>query len=604
MSPFIPTYTYEELPNTSSFRILELLPGIKEEIEFILSIADWNNPPSYEALSYAWGDVNTTEPIFSRGSKLDVTTNLKAGLLQLRKPDKSRYIWADAACINQKDRVEKGHQVDNMRQIYRKAEKVLVWLGKDDHNGEVAGNSKMAMEKLVAECCRHSGKSITELKKGEDLRNALPANLSTPISLDDQFNEELWRSISWFFNQTWFSRLWVFQEVTAGPDVEMWCGKICISWDVVALTAAYINHSSHTRTNWNFLNSYYENAYLMRDSSLHATFTIPHILGFSRLFRTKDPLDRIYALLATPPFQDSEHSWKSNYKKSSLELYREVAERCILQSKRRRLQILSYVQHLKEENTQFPSWVPQWCEKAHIAPVVDLGMDFKWGSGGGDTSVSAEIDMQGSVLKIRGVEFDTIELSDTSKRLDWFQSEINTEDLEIHPVISFCYSQNGMMNYPNGTSRLEAYAMTLTAGVELRGKHRSRITEDRRTTFYANFMAFLNHLLKTYRQDPLQRSERPHGKRQDFEIAARDGCELRTFFTTKKGYMGLAPSDAVQTGDIVCVLFGGEVPHILKLLDNGYYSLIGDAYVCGLMDGEAILKCDAGELQSREFKIK
>jgi hypothetical protein len=100
MSPFIPTYTYEELPNTSSFRILELLPGIKEEeIEFILSIADWNNPPSYEALSYAWGDVDTTKPIFSRGSKLDVTTNLKAGLLQLRKPDKSRYIWADAVCI-------------------------------------------------------------------------------------------------------------------------------------------------------------------------------------------------------------------------------------------------------------------------------------------------------------------------------------------------------------------------------------------------------------------------------------------------------------------------------------------------------------------------
>ena len=37
-------------------------------------------------------------------------------------------IWVDALCIKQKDHKEKGHQVQNMGQIYRRADFVWIWL--------------------------------------------------------------------------------------------------------------------------------------------------------------------------------------------------------------------------------------------------------------------------------------------------------------------------------------------------------------------------------------------------------------------------------------------------------------------------------------------
>lgn len=67
---------------------------------------------------------------------------------------------------------------------------------------------------------------------------------------------------------------------------------------------------------------------------------------------------------------------------------------------------------------------------------------------------------------------------------------------------------------------------------------------------------------------------------------ARDECWGHSFFGTKGGYMGLGPK-ILQPGDVVCVLAGGEVPFILRP-DHGYYRLVGECYLHGIMNGEAI----------------
>lgn len=47
-------YESTALPSSTSFRIMELLPGDHEdEIAYRLQVADWNAPPRYEAISYA-----------------------------------------------------------------------------------------------------------------------------------------------------------------------------------------------------------------------------------------------------------------------------------------------------------------------------------------------------------------------------------------------------------------------------------------------------------------------------------------------------------------------------------------------------------------------
>lgn len=62
----------------------------------------------------------------------------------------------------------------------------------------------------------------------------------------------------------------------------------------------------------------------------------------------------------------------------------------------------------------------------------------------------------------------------------------------------------------------------------------------------------------------------------------------RAMFVTRKGYVGLAPWNA-QTGDWVCVLNGGKTPFLLRPSPGTrYVSLVGDAYVHGIMAGEGI----------------
>ncbi|KAI8634748.1 heterokaryon incompatibility protein-domain-containing protein [Xylariaceae sp. FL1651] len=58
-------------------------------------------------------------------------------------------------------------------------------------------------------------------------------------------------------------------------------------------------------------------------------------------------------------------------------------------------------------------------------------------------------------------------------------------------------------------------------------------------------------------------------------------------FITKTGYIGLGPP-SMQPDDVLCVLFGSNIPHILRPLPGrpNEYRLAGGAYVYGIMDGE------------------
>jgi hypothetical protein len=64
-------------------------------------------------------------------------------------------------------------------------------------------------------------------------------------------------------------------------------------------------------------------------------------------------------------------------------------------------------------------------------------------------------------------------------------------------------------------------------------------------------------------------------------------CRSRYFLITEREYLGLGPM-TLEVGDIVCVLLGGNLPFILRRQGNDEYRLVGESYVHGLMDGEAI----------------
>ncbi|KAF5601570.1 heterokaryon incompatibility 6 OR allele [Fusarium subglutinans] len=80
-------------------------------------------------------------------------------------------------------------------------------------------------------------------------------------------------------------------------------------------------------------------------------------------------------------------------------------------------------------------------------------------------------------------------------------------------------------------------------------------------------------------------------------------------FVMETGYVGFGPR-CMRPGDIVCVLFGGRTPYVIRptaVADE--YLFLGPAYVHGLMDGEAIDAWEKGkwtenqDIQERLFKL-
>ncbi|KAI9702711.1 MAG: hypothetical protein M1820_006095 [Bogoriella megaspora] len=79
--------------------------------------------------------------------------------------------------------------------------------------------------------------------------------------------------------------------------------------------------------------------------------------------------------------------------------------------------------------------------------------------------------------------------------------------------------------------------------------------------------------------------------------ATTSATTYRKFFVSEQGYMGLGPPE-MQDGDLIVVLVGGHTPFIIRKANKQEvdansgrkqcYTLIGDCYVHGIMDGEAM----------------
>lgn len=75
----------------------------------------------------------------------------------------------------------------------------------------------------------------------------------------------------------------------------------------------------------------------------------------------------------------------------------------------------------------------------------------------------------------------------------------------------------------------------------------------------------------------------------------------RRFFISGNSYFGLAPPEA-QIGDQVAVLFGANTPFILRQ-KGSKFQMVGESYVHGLMDGEAVNMWRLGTKEIRNIVL-
>jgi hypothetical protein len=119
-------------PAIHEIRVLALHPGsFNSALACSLVPTTLTTPVSYETLPYTWGTRYSSCSVLIKPNKLKITANLEIALRHLRRQDKDRLLWIDAICINQAkdDTEERNDQVQKMRLIYEKAERVIAWLG-------------------------------------------------------------------------------------------------------------------------------------------------------------------------------------------------------------------------------------------------------------------------------------------------------------------------------------------------------------------------------------------------------------------------------------------------------------------------------------------
>ena len=139
-SELINLYDLNLVADPDSIRLLSLEPADSDEADLHATIltARLGESPTYEALSYVWGEDVFTETLhlivgnhasFEIRSKVQITQSLASALRAFHRKTVKRFLWVDAVCINQRDHLEKGHQILLMKDIYTQAKQVLIWLG-------------------------------------------------------------------------------------------------------------------------------------------------------------------------------------------------------------------------------------------------------------------------------------------------------------------------------------------------------------------------------------------------------------------------------------------------------------------------------------------
>jgi hypothetical protein len=76
----------------------------------------------------------------------------------------------------------------------------------------------------------------------------------------------------------------------------------------------------------------------------------------------------------------------------------------------------------------------------------------------------------------------------------------------------------------------------------------------------------------------------------------------RAFMASSRGVIGLGP-EWTKVGDSICFIPGNETPLLLRRVDDGRYSFVGECYVHGLMDGEVWEHERSGPIELQEFRI-
>jgi hypothetical protein len=612
--PAVQRYQYQSISVDGDIRVIELKPGNRHdpvvcELKTMRLIDAEDN---YEAISYVWGSQTDQLDILCHGSNLSVTRNLHDALRYLRHPTRMKRLWADAVCIDQTDKTEKGVQVKSMGAVYQKAKRVIIWLGRDKD-----GIAKDCFE-LVENTIRYLE---AEIAKHDDLEHIPVFGESNPISRD----RSKWAKVNLLMDLPWFHRAWVVQEAGLGKDCVLRLGtqeldyaKLvelglfhCYCQDLdrymplrqgrIADTFTEIQCGFDNPRSWRYQRPYLafwaDIAHKERQSFLDVLFT-------ARVLEASDKRDHVYAFLGHPTARTLADRLlvEPDYSpgKTPEDVFFDVACALLLQSKEAPW-VLCHVDHLYEEDVEgrdCPSWTPRWDQWEGYV----MGFPRSWFRAGGPVESFRPEIRNSKQLVLNGFQFDRIKwTSDTLQRWNlelnpnhWDEEYVDMREPFIDHLFDKIYRVVG-----DSDPRLEdRFLLAL-----LRGRpSASKPTIFAPPRYRKDYDAYCRHArqLAKSRRGSSSRNGVGESWRLEHNLVYLDS---RRMAVTESGQLGIVPNRS-QIGDICCIVPGVVTPLILRPLRNGRCNLVGEAYIEGVMDGTFIAELQRSSSRTKTFILE
>jgi hypothetical protein len=614
--------------------------------------------PKYEALSYVWGDEANKLPAQVAGKTVAITVNLSIALHHLRLPTQSRTLWVDALCINQQDLDERSSQVQLMGEIFGAASCVLIWLGEAVESSKLAFETVYRIcgalkSKVWMRCARATGQRLSDLNDDEVGKCILghqhglspiiskamidicahrtlselsyhPDEYSVLALVHSRFpgqhhlgyylkfgslnsHQDLFKISDalhkTFAERDWWTRIWVLQEAYFARRSVLICGdhQICTSYMTLALLAVReafmqmrnIPVQQYCLPLLSWINETTILIFLRTSYYFSRRETLLNLVKNVSNRKAKDPRDRIFALLnlrRTGCFG----AIVPDYRKSIQEVFEETTRAIIIDDKS--LKVLYRFGWSREQDhwrhrTSIPSWVPCYGSGTgeELTPRNWYKESFEWFSAGGKSDLEISSLFQNSFLRLAAKFVDPISHISASILCP----ELIGEDFHWKKILLEFWNTHCSLNdeyLSSGNNLTDAFVRTCLRDAVWFKEQFSRV----RAADIATIQELFFHILHSNNDELDEWTIYSKTNVGMFTGNMKLQVERSRLIRTEKGYIGLVP-EYVHLNDHLYVVPGSSMPLVLRPGNEPHhFTLVGPAYIHGVMDGELMKDIDDG----------
>lgn len=648
-------YQYRPLPSPSSIRVLELLTGSEGREHqlgsckiHVLDLAA--SHAEYSAVSYACGNtLGYSTPIECDGQRIFIQPNLYSALLRVRHVKKSRFVWADAICIDQgtsaESLAERASQVAMMGKVYSRASEVLVDLGEGDDDKDIVKTLKQ-----YTQCDNDLWQAAVNISRPRYYRVDWDTYAGDRKTVFRAFNlpkegSKVWLILCHFVVRPWFRRLWVLQEFALAQSIHVMIGSYTV--DEATLTTGLERASEH----FNYISSMHigmgpETSLLQTLSTMYNPWSARR-RGFGegqiRVHLQYLPQGPLRIMKNTRACVQREHAAFESESYDMLKLHRLIFEtRFLLVSDARdrlygilglvsnfvdEIPYVDYTESLTEMSLRLTQNLVRYgspasvlnhavCLTCNDKPSWTVTLDdvrpelMTWGSlvtvdgdcrdglfdAGGQNKVQLRFISDTNVICAQGRLIGTL-MSQSGVTLTW----MNHADPRV-PL------REMLQAFTHFTDQMKRLLIWIEDARDLRRLSRGTSDVGNEPFELASWRTMMSDILPT-NDGVLHRLETSPDKdkvlRQLSEYAATkpnfDALQFMPFtsFVLKTSFLftrhiALAetgpcnvPREA-EVGDQIAVLSGFPLPLLLRPSENGTFRIVGSCYVHGMMDGQAL----------------